>query len=408
MKDTVITRFLRYVSEDTQSKENAGCFPSTEGQTVLARMLAEELKALGITDAGYDPASGCVYAHIPANDGGAGKTLGFISHIDTSPETSGKNVKPRFVEDYDGGDVVLNEEKGIVLSPEMYPEMRDYIGKTLIVTDGTTLLGADDKAGVAEIMTMAAALTEENAPRHGRIAIAFTPDEEIGGGIDRFDLARFGADYAYTVDGGALGELEYECFNAASAKISVKGVSIHTGEAKGKMKNASRIAAEFDSLLPADERPECTEGYEGFFHLERIAGGVETAELEYLIRDHDRENFDARRKRMLAAAEKLNAKYGSGTVTVELRDSYRNMREKIYPDNMFLIENAEKCMRELGIEPKIKPVRGGTDGAFLSWKGLPCPNLCAGGHNFHGRYEYCCKESMEKITELLIKLAQGQ
>ena len=408
MKETVLTRFLRYISVDTQSKEDSGCFPSTEGQTVLARMLAEELKALGVSDAGYDPASGCVYGHIPANDGREGKTLGFISHMDTSPETSGKNVRPRLVESYDGGDVILNEKEGIVLSPSMYPEMRDYIGRTLIVTDGTTLLGADDKAGVAEIMTMTAALMDENAPRHGRIAVAFTPDEEIGGGIARFDLARFGADYAYTVDGGALGELEYECFNAASARVRIKGVSIHTGEAKGKMKNASRIAAEFDSLLPAGERPELTEGYEGFFHLERIEGGVESAELEYLIRDHDREKFDARKAMMLSAAEKLNGVYGGGTVTVELKDSYRNMREKIYPENMFLITNAERCMRELGIEPRIQPIRGGTDGAFLSWKGLPCPNLCAGGHNFHGRYEYCCKESMEKITELLIKLALEQ
>ena len=408
MKETVLTRFLRYISVDTQSKEDSGCFPSTEGQTVLARMLAEELKALGVSDAGYDPASGCVYGHIPANDGREGKTLGFISHMDTSPETSGKNVRPRLVESYDGGDVILNEKEGIVLSPGMYPEMRDYIGRTLIVTDGTTLLGADDKAGVAEIMTMTAALMDENAPRHGRIAVAFTPDEEIGGGIARFDLARFGADYAYTVDGGALGELEYECFNAASARVRIKGVSIHTGEAKGKMKNASRIAAEFDSLLPAGERPELTEGYEGFFHLERIEGGVESAELEYLIRDHDREKFDARKALMLSAAEKLNGVYGGGTVTVELKDSYRNMREKIYPENMFLITNAERCMRELGIEPRIQPIRGGTDGAFLSWKGLPCPNLCAGGHNFHGRYEYCCKESMEKITELLIKLALEQ
>ena len=408
MKETVLTRFLRYISVDTQSKEDSGCFPSTEGQTVLARMLAEELKALGVSDAGYDPASGCVYGHIPANDGREGKTLGFISHMDTSPETSGKNVRPRLVESYDGGDVILNEKEGIVLSPGMYPEMRDYIGRTLIVTDGTTLLGADDKAGVAEIMTMTAALMDENAPRHGRIAVAFTPDEEIGGGIARFDLARFGADYAYTVDGGALGELEYECFNAASARVRIKGVSIHTGEAKGKMKNASRIASEFDSLLPAGERPELTEGYEGFFHLERIEGGVESAELEYLIRDHDREKFDARKAMMLSAAEKLNGVYGGGTVTVELKDSYRNMREKIYPENMFLITNAERCMRELGIEPRIQPIRGGTDGAFLSWKGLPCPNLCAGGHNFHGRYEYCCKESMEKITELLIKLALEQ
>ena len=406
MNETVISRFLRYAAVDTQSKEDAGRFPSTDGQAVLAGMLVCELKDMGVTDAGYDPGSGCVYAHIPASKGREGKTLGFISHMDTSPETSGRDVKPRLVENYDGGDIILNEAQGIVLSPGMYPELRDYIGKTLIVTDGTTLLGADDKAGIAEIMTMASLLMSEDAPSHGPVAIAFTPDEEIGGGIARFDLDRFGADLAYTVDGGALGELEYECFNAASARVSVRGVNIHTGEAKGKMKNASRIALEFDSLLPAEERPELTEGYEGFFHLECMEGGVESAELEYLIRDHDREKFDERKALMLDIAERLSGKYGEGTVSVEIKDTYRNMREKIYPDNMFLIENAERCMKELGITPKIQPIRGGTDGAFLSWKGLPCPNLCAGGHNFHGRYEYCCAESMEKIVKLLTALAE--
>ena len=406
MKDTVVTRFLRYAAVDTQSKEDSDRFPSTEGQAVLAEMLVRELKETGVSDAEYDPVSGCVYAHIPANDGGReSRTLGFISHMDTSPETSGRNVKPRLIPDYDGGEITLNKEQGIVLSPEMYPELKNYKGRTLIVTDGTTLLGADDKAGIAEIMTMTEALMSPEAPPHGRIAVAFTPDEEIGGGIARFDLGRFGADFAYTVDGGALGELEYECFNAASAKVKVRGVNIHTGEAKGKMKNAARILAEFDSLLPEGERPEETEGYEGFFHLERIEGGVESAEAEYLIRDHDRDKFESRKALMLDIAERLNVKYGAGTVTAELKDSYRNMREKIFPENMFLIENAERCMKELGIQPKIQPIRGGTDGAFLSWKGLPCPNLCAGGHNFHGRYEYCCAESMEKIAEMLIKLS---
>ncbi len=406
MSENVLSRFLRYAKINTQSDEDSTSFPSTGGQRVLAKLLVDELLRLGLSDAAYDEKSGCVYAHIPANDGGLNpKTLGFISHMDTSPETSGENVRPRLIADYDGGDIMLSEQLGIVLSPEMYPEMRNYVGKTLIVTDGNTLLGADDKAGVAEIMTMAERLISDGDLKHGRIAIAFTPDEEIGGGIARFDLERFGADYAYTVDGGALGELEYECFNAASAEVTVRGVNIHTGEAKGKMKNASRIALEFDSLLPAGERPELTEGYEGFFHLESIRGGVESAELEYLIRDHDREKFEQKKQLMISIAGGLNEKYGQGTVELVIKDTYRNMRDKICPDNMFLIEQAEAAMRQLGIEPKIQPIRGGTDGANLSWRGLPCPNLCAGGHNFHGRYEYCCAEPMEKITELLVKLA---
>lgn len=408
MSENVLSRFIRYAKTDTQSKEDSESFPSTGGQLTLARMLVKELLELGVSDAAFYEKSGCVYAHIPANDDGKAKhTTGFIAHLDTSPETSGKDVRPRLVPDYDGGDIILDEERKYILSPDMYPEMKDYIGKTLIVTDGHTLLGADDKAGIAEIMTMTAALMSDSSHRHGRIAIAFTPDEEIGGGIARFDLDRFGADYAYTVDGGALGELEYECFNAASAKITVRGVSIHTGEAKGKMKNASRIAMEFDSLLPSGERPELTEGYEGFFHLERFEGGVESAELEYLIRDHDRAEFDGKKLMMQDIAEKLNVRYGEDTVTVSIKDTYRNMREKIYPDNMFLITQAEQCMKELGITPKIQPIRGGTDGANLSWRGLPCPNLCAGGHNFHGRYEYCCVESMELISQLLIRLADS-
>lgn len=405
MSEDLITRFFRYVKVDTQSSEESDSFPSTEGQKQLGLMLVSELHELGIADAAWDDKSGCVYAHIPANDGGeAAHSLGLLAHLDTSPETSGRGVTPRLIPDYDGSDVMLNKESGIVLSAEMYPELKNYTGKTLIVADGNTLLGADDKAGIAEIMTMAAALMSDPSLKHGRIAIAFTPDEEIGGGISKFDLERFGADYAYTVDGGALGELEYECFNAASAKVTVSGVNIHTGEAKSKMKNASRIALEFDSMLPEGERPELTEGYEGFFHLECIKGGVESAELEYLIRDHDKEKFNVKKQQMLSIAERLNSVYGEGTVRVEISDTYRNMREKIYPDNMFLVENAGSCMEKLGIRPVVKPIRGGTDGANLSFRGLPCPNLCAGGHNFHGRYEYCCKESMEKITELLIAL----
>jgi len=403
-KDNVFSRFARYAAVETASSEESSRFPSTPGQAVLAELLAEELRTLGAADAAYDPQSGCVYAHIPANDGGrTHRTLGFISHLDTSPEASGKDVRPQLHPDYDGGDIRL--PGGVVISPEVFPEMKNYIGKTLITSDGTTLLGADDKAGIAEIMTMAEALLSENAPLHGRIAIAFTPDEEIGGGISRFDLERFSADIAYTVDGGALGELEYECFNAASAKVTVRGVNIHTGEAKGKMKNASRIALAFDAALPASDRPENTEGYEGFFHLSSVSGEVELCRLEYLIRDHDRQKFESRKQLMLSAAEALNEQYGPGTVTVELKDTYYNMKDKISPDYMFLIDRAGECMEALGVKPRIKPIRGGTDGANLSYRGLPCPNLCAGGHNFHGRYEYCCLESMETIVKLLVALA---
>ena len=355
MNSKIFERFTRYAGIDTQSTEESGSFPSTPGQAKLAELLVSELYELGIEDAAYDPRSGCVYAHIPATAGCDGRrTTGFISHLDTSPEASGCGVKPRLVPDYDGGDITLCE--GTVLSPVQFPELRAYKGQTLIVADGTTLLGADDKAGIAEIMTAAELLMQPDAPAHGRIAIAFTPDEEIGGGISRFDLERFGADCAYTVDGGALGELEYECFNAASAKVTVTGVGIHTGEAKGKMKNAARIAGEFDALLPQDERPENTEGYEGFFHLEAVNGGVECCTLEYLIRDHDRDRFEARKQLMLDTAAALNDKYGGGTVTAELKDTYYNMREKIFPDNMFLIDNAAECMRALGIDRRSQPL----------------------------------------------------
>ncbi|MBR4555115.1 MAG: peptidase T [Ruminococcus sp.] len=401
-------RFLRYVTVDTQSDEDQNTVPSTPGQKVLAGMLVSELKELGITNAALDEKSGTVYARIPPSEGRSNdKTLGFIAHMDTSPETSGKGVSPRIIENYDGGRIVLSREPGVVLDPVVYPELRNYTGKTIITTDGTTLLGADDKAGIAEIMTMAARLMSDISLPHGPVAIAFTPDEEIGAGIKHFDLERFGADYAYTVDGGAIGELEYECFNAASAKVRIRGVSIHTGEAKDKMINAARLAARFDSLIPAGERPEYTEGYQGFFHLENISASVEEASLEYLIRDHDSEGFLRRKELMESIAASVGEGLPEGTVSLEIKDTYRNMREKIFPDNMFLIDNAKACMERLGIQSIIKPIRGGTDGAFLSFKGLPCPNLCAGGHNFHGRYEYCCAESIEKISELLVLLADS-
>ena len=401
----VIERFLRYVKIDTQSDENSQTHPSTAKQHVLAKLLYDELNEMGASDVFYDKENCYVYAKIPANDGGAqSKTLGFISHMDTSPETSGENVKPRIIDDYDGEDIVLNEEQGIVLKTATYPEIKAYKGQSVIVTDGTTLLGADDKAGVAEIMTMAHHLLTHPEIKHGEIAIAFTPDEEIGAGTDRFDLTRFGANYAYTVDGGGIGELEYETFNAASADITICGVNVHTGEAKNKMINAARIAAEFDSLLPPEQKPEFTEGREGFFHLMNIEGSTEHASLSYLIRDHDRAKFEEKKQTIQRVTDLLDLRYGSGTVTAVVKDTYYNMREKIEPDFMFLIDNAVECMGELGIAPIIQPIRGGTDGSSLSFTGLPCPNICTGGHNYHGRYEYCCVQSMEKIVELLVKL----
>ncbi len=404
----VVERFLRYAAIDTQSAEDAECFPSTDKQKSLARLLAAELAEMGAADVYFDEDKCYVYAAIPATDGGKQpKVLGFISHMDTSPEVSGANVKPQFWENYDGGEIVLSVEKGIVLSPEVFPELRGYIGKTLITTDGNTLLGADDKAGVAEIMTMAQELLSHPEIPHGRIAVAFTPDEEVGGGVDFFDLERFGADYAYTVDGGGIGELEYENFNAASADVEIHGVSVHTGEAKNKMKNASYIAMEFDGMLPAKERPEYTEGYEGFFCLMSMSGDIENASLSYLIRDHDKACFADRKALVERAALSLNNKYGEGTVTLSVRDSYYNMREKIEPF-MFLVDNAKRAMESLGITPAVKPIRGGTDGARLSYMGLPCPNICTGGHNFHGRYEFVCAESMEQIVKLLTLLACGE
>lgn len=403
---STLERFLRYVKIDTQSSEESTSQPSTRKQFDLAEMLYSELKELG-AEVCFDREHCYVYADIPATDNARDlKALGFISHMDTSPEASGANVQPRIISDYDGRDIVLNEQKGIVLKTDIFPEIKAYIGKTLVVTDGNTLLGADDKAGIAEIMSMAEFFLSHPEIAHGRIAIAFTPDEEIGAGTDLFDLERFGADYAYTVDGGGIGELEFENFNAASAEIKIHGVNVHTGEAKNKMINAARIGAEFETLLPSWQNPEYTEGYEGFFHLMSIHGEVENCELSYLIRDHSREKFEQRKKLMISCGEYLNSKYGAGTVEVSIKDTYYNMREKIEPEYMFLVEQAKDCMKKLGIMPKIQPIRGGTDGASLSYKGLPCPNLCTGGHNYHGRYEYCCVESMEQITQLLIELAK--
>ena len=401
----VTDRFLTYISYDTQSKEGAEEMPSTRSQLALAEKLAEELKQMGASQVRMD-AYGYVYAKIPSNTNRDIPALGFIAHMDTAPALSGKDVKPQIIHNYDGGAICLNAEESVFLSPEDFPELADYKGQTLITTDGTTLLGADDKAGVAEIMTMAAWLLAHPEKEHGDICIAFTPDEEVGRGADRFDVKGFGAAGAYTVDGGALGELEYENFNAAAVRLSIQGASIHPGSAKGKMKNAILIGMEFQSLLPVFENPMYTEGYEGFYHLDHMEGDVERAELEYIIRDHDRAKFEKKKEFFLQAAAFINQKYGEGTVTPHIRDSYYNMRE-IMESHFYLVEQAKAAMEELGIAPKISPIRGGTDGARLSFMGLPCPNLCTGGHNAHGKYEYVVVEAMEKTVELLIRLAAG-
>lgn len=400
----VLERFLSYVKIDTESVEDVACFPSSEKQKDLGNLLVEELKAIGITDAMMDQ-NGYVYGTIPATTERTLPIIGFIAHMDTAPAMSGKNVNPGIVKNYDGSDIILNEEKNIVLSPSIDKNLLDYVGKDLIVTDGLTLLGADDKAGIAEIMSMAQFFMEHPEVEHGIIKIAFSPDEEVGKGMDFFDVKKFGADFAYTVDGGALGELEYENFNAAGAKLHVQGISIHPGTAKNRMKNAVLMAMEFQNMLPVNENPAFTEGYEGFYLLNSLNGDVEYAVADYIIRDHDMEKFEAKKAYFHKTAEFLNEKYGAGAFIVEMKDSYYNMKEKVEP-HMHLIENATKAMQELDIEPKIVPIRGGTDGARLSFMGIPCPNLCAGGHNFHGKFEYICVQSMEKIVELLIKIVE--
>ena len=403
----VIDKFLRYVAIDTQSDPESQTFPSTEKQKDLARILYKELVDMGASDCYMSEEFGYVYASIPATDHSrCTKTLAFVAHMDTASDSSGTDVKARIIENYDGKDIVLNEELNLISSPKTYPELLEYVGQSLIVTDGTTLLGGDDKAGVAEIMSMAEYLINHPEIEHGPISIAFTPDEEVGGGVDHIELERLKADIAYTVDGGGIGEIEYENFNAASADIEIHGVVVHPGSAKDKMINAASIAAIFDAMLPADERPQYTEGYEGFFHLMNISGGVEYSEMSYIIRDHDKEKFEAKKALILKNAEILNEKYGTGTVTVKLSDTYYNMKEKVVPEYKYLIDAAIDSMKALNIEPKITPVRGGTDGANLSYMGLPCPNLCTGGHNFHGRYEFICIESMRRIVDLLIKIAQ--
>lgn len=403
----VIDLFLEYVKIDTQSDEESGTSPSTAKQHNLAKLLYEQLIDMGAEDVVYDKEHCYVYATIPASSGCEdAPVLGFIAHMDTSPAVTGKNVSPQIIENYDGGDIVLNAAQNIIMKQADFAESLSlYIGQDLIVTDGTTLLGADDKAGVAEIMTMAACLLKDTDISHGKIRIGFTPDEEIGAGPDYFDVALFGSDFAYTVDGGRIGELEYENFNASGAKVMVHGRSVHPGDAKHKMLNAILLLQEFQSMLPVGENPMYTEGYEGFFHLDSISGNVEEAVGDYIIRDHDKVKFEQKKALFLQIGRFLNQKYGEGTVEIAMQDSYYNMRE-IMEQHMHLIDNAKAAMEELSITPIVQPIRGGTDGARLSFMGLPCPNLGTGGHNFHGRFEYACVQSMEKNVELLVRIAE--
>ncbi len=402
-------RLLKYVSYETTSDENSQTCPSSAKELVLADELVEELKAIGVADAHVDK-DGYVYGSIPATKGAENeKTIGLIAHMDTAPAMSGAGIKPRIINDYDGADIVLNEKLGVVMDTVTFPQLRNYVGQDLIVTDGTTLLGADDKAGIAEIMTAAAQIIEDDKAcegntdehiAHGKICIAFTPDEEIGRGADRFNVESFGADYAYTVDGGMLGEIEFENFNAASAKVLIKGENIHPGEAKNKMKNASLLAMEFNSMLPPAEIPAHTEGYEGFFHLCGMSGDEENAYLDYIVRDHNMDKFLERKAMLEHITAYLNTKYGAGTVNLDMKDSYYNMREKLEAD-LYIVDRAVEAMKENGVEPIIQPIRGGTDGARLSFMGLLCPNLSTGGHNFHGKYEYICIQSMDKMVEII-------
>lgn len=401
---TVIERFLKYVTFDTQSDESTGVTPSTPKQMVFAQYLKTELEELGLKDISLDE-NGYLFATLPSNVDHEVPVVGFIAHMDTSPDMSGENVKPRIVEKYDGKDIPLCAEENIILSPANFPELLDHVGEDLIVTDGHTLLGADDKAGIAEIVGAVAYLIAHPEIKHGDIRIGFNPDEEIGLGAHEFDVEKFGAKWAYTMDGGEVGELEFENFNAAAAKIRVKGRNVHPGYAKNKMINSLLVANEYASLLPANETPGTTEGYEGFYHLIGMEGEVENTVLSYIVRDHDREKFEARKQALLNYAAQLNEKYGEGTVTVELKDQYYNMRQQVEP-LMYIIDIAFAAMQEAGVTPKVKAIRGGTDGAQLSFKGLPCPNIFAGGLNFHGRYEFVPVQSIEKAMNVVVKIAE--
>jgi len=395
-------RFINYTKFDTQSAEDSQSVPSTQKQLIFANYLKEELEREGLSDVEMDE-KGYIYATLKANTKQETPVIGFISHYDTSPDASGANIKARIVRNYDGGDIVLSE--GIVSSPTKFPELKAHVGEDLIVTDGTTLLGADDKAGIAEIVQAMCWLRDHDEVKHGDIRIAFNPDEEIGMGAHHFDVQKFGCQWAYTIDGGDIGDLEFENFNAAAAKIYIKGVSVHTGYAKGKMVNASRLACEFNAMIPETDIPETTEGYQGFYHLLGIDSHTESAKLSYIIRDHDREKFEDRKDFIEQCATKMNEKYGEGTVRVELRDQYYNMKEKIDP-NMHVIDIVLKAMQECSVAPRVEPIRGGTDGAQLSFRGLPCPNIFAGGVNFHGPHEFVSIQVMEKAMQVIVKICE--
>lgn len=398
----IVERFLKYVSFDTQSAEESDSVPSTAKQLVFAKYLRDELKDEGFDDVEMDD-MGYVYATLKSNMKKDVPTIGFISHYDTSPDCSGKDVKPRIIRNYDGSDIELSP--GIVSSTKKFPELLAHKGEDIIVTDGHTLLGADDKAGIAEIVQAMCWLRDHDEIKHGDIRMGFNPDEEIGMGAHHFDVEKFGCEWAYTMDGGDIGDLEFENFNAASAKVTIKGVSVHPGYAKGKMINANRLAAEFAAMLPADETPETTEGYEGFYHLLGIESNIEQAKLSYIIRDHDREKFEDRKAFIAECVKKMNEKYGEGTVTADVKDQYYNMKEKIDP-NMHVIDIVLKAMQDCGVAPKVEPIRGGTDGAQLSFKGLPCPNIFAGGVNFHGPYEFVSIQVMEKAMQVVVKICE--
>ena len=400
---TLTDRFLKYVSFCTTSDEETNMTPSTPGQMEFAKYLANELKEIGMQEVTLDE-NGYVMATLPANVEGK-PVIGFIAHMDTAPDASGKNIKARIVTNYDGQDIVLNAEKNIVFEVAKYPEILDYKGQDIIVTDGTTLLGADDKAGLAEIVTACEYLIQHPEIKHGKIRVGFTPDEEIGQGADHFDVEKFGCDFAYTMDGGAVGELEYENFNAAGCKVKVHGVNVHPGYGYHKMINSMRIANQFATMLPRWETPEHTQGYEGFYHLIAMNGSVEETTLQYIIRDHDRARFESRKREMEHLARKINQEYGEGTVEVELRDQYYNMREKVEPV-MHIVTLVEEAMKEVGVTPKVQPIRGGTDGARLSFEGLPCPNIFAGGVNFHSRFEYLPIPSMEKAMQVILQIVR--
>ena len=404
MNKELVERFLTYVKIDTQSDENSQTCPSTEKQFDLLNLLKDELQRIGMEEITLDE-NGYLFATLPSNTDKDVPTIGFLAHVDTATDFTGKNVNPQIVENYDGGDITLNQDLNIILSPKDFPELKGYIGKTLITTDGTTLLGADDKAGIAEIVTAMDYLIKHPEIKHGKLRVAFTPDEEIGRGPHKFDVERFNADFAYTLDGGPLGELEFESFNAAGAKLTFKGSNVHPGSAKNKMVNSLKIAMDFNAELPKEEAPEFTEGYEGFYHLMALNGDVECTHATYIIRDHDRAKFEAKKDTMKELVASYQAKFGKENIILELNDQYYNMGEKIEPVKE-IVDVAHQAMENLGIQPIVKPIRGGTDGSQLSFMGLPTPNIFAGGENFHGKFEYVAVESMEKATEVIVELVQ--